>query len=143
MKTILQNTLITIFLFNASILECTEPLATIKGEGIYAEVNSPALKAIIDSGVPVIILDARPSLTKGDKRIPRAIPLRPTASPEQIASVIPSKNSLIVTYCEDLKCADDADLSTYLISLGYKNVIEFSTGLHAWMSHNYPVEDVN
>lgn len=110
-------------------------------DGLYAEINAPALKILMDSGLPLVVLDARKST--GGKKIPRSIPMKYDVSAEEIARLIPSKETLIIVYCEDIKCPEDAYLASHLNKLGYRNVIEFSAGIDSWIEQNYPVERVN
>ncbi len=124
----------------ASLRRADDPLKAKLDTGSYAEVNAKALKAIIDSGVPVTLLDTRPNLSKGDKQIPKSIHLKADSSDREILAALPAKNALIITYCEDLKCREDADLAAHLISMGYKNVIEYTAGVNDWVSSDYPVE---
>lgn len=97
-----------------------------------ATLNTLALKTLMDSGVPVIILDARSGKWDDGSRIPGAKSLNAESKPEEIAKVIPSKDSLVITYCSNLKCPASDMLYKHLKSLGYSNVIEYPEGIQGW-----------
>jgi rhodanese-related sulfurtransferase len=97
-----------------------------------ATLNTSALKTLMDSGIPLIILDARSGKWDDGSRIPGAKSLNSESKPEEIAKIIPSKDSLVVTYCSNLKCPASDMLYRHLKSLGYSNVIEYPEGIQGW-----------
>ncbi|MHC5037805.1 MAG: rhodanese-like domain-containing protein [Planctomycetota bacterium] len=97
-----------------------------------AELNTAALMALRGAGIPFILLDARGSGSKM-RRIPGAKPLSPRKSAEWIVSQVPTKSSLIVTYCGGPHCALSSRLAVRLKKLGYKNVIEYPGGIQEWI----------
>ncbi|GAB4281879.1 MAG: hypothetical protein Kow0029_27200 [Candidatus Rifleibacteriota bacterium] len=103
-----------------------------KEEHKPATLNTPALKTLLDSGVPVILLDARSGKYDDGMRIPGAMSLNSESKAEEIAKVIPNKEALIVTYCSNLKCPASHKLYKHLKSLGYTNVIEYPEGIQGW-----------
>lgn len=97
-----------------------------------ATLNTSALKTLLDSGVPLVVLDARSGKYDDGMRIPGAKSLNADSKPEEIAKVIPGKEALVVTYCSNLKCPASDKLYKHLKSLGYTNVIEYPEGIQGW-----------
>jgi len=95
-------------------------------------VNTGALKALLDSGAKVTVLDARTGKYDDGRRIPGAGSLAASATAEQAAKAIPGKDALVVTYCSNLKCPASKTLAGQLKKLGYKNVIEYPYGIDGW-----------
>ena len=105
-----------------------------------AKINVQALKSLIESKVPVIILDARTGKSDDGERITGAKSLSPEAKTEEISKVIPAKDALVVTYCAGLKCPASHKLYEHLKSKGYKNLMEFPEGIEGWKGAGQPVE---
>jgi len=105
-----------------------------------AKVNTSGLKTLIDSGVPLTILDARSGQYDDGKRIPGALSLNAESKPEEIAKVLPNKEGLIITYCANLKCPASDMLYKHLKSLGYSNLLEYPEGIQGWIEAGNPVK---
>lgn len=106
-----------------------------------AIINTEGLKALLDSKVPVILLDARSGKWDDGKRIPGAKSLDAAATPDQVAAVIPAKEALVVTYCSNRQCPASGKLAKHLVGLGYSNVIEFPEGIAGWIEKGHAVVD--
>ena len=104
-----------------------------------ATVNTLGLKTLISSGVPLTILDARAGKYDDGRRIPGAQSLNAESKAEEIAKVLPNKESLVITYCANLKCPASHKLYTHLKSLGYTNLIEYPEGIDGWVAAGNPV----
>ena len=104
-----------------------------------ATINTLALKAMIDSGADMIILDARSKEYDDGKRIPGAVTLTAQSTVQEIQKVIKTKDKLVVTYCANLQCPASDMLYKHLKSLGYSNVMEYPEGIQAWVEAGNPV----
>jgi len=105
-----------------------------------AEINTSALKSLIQSGVPLTLIDARTGKFDDGRRIANAINLSPGAKDNEIQSVLTSKDALIVSYCANLKCPASRQLATRLTALGYTHVLEYPQGIEGWVSEGNPVK---
>lgn len=104
------------------------PRSGIKG---YRVVDTKGLQDLIDSG-KVTIVDSRSAQYDDGKRIPGARSLPYNASPAQIASVLPDREAIIVTYCAGPRCPMGNYLAEALIRMGYQNVMKYTDGLEGW-----------
>ena len=104
-----------------------------------AEINTSALKSLIDSGVNLTLVDARTGKNDDGRRIATALNLSPDAKESDIESVLTSKDALIVTYCASLKCPASRKLAARLIALGYKRILEYPQGIEGWVGEGNPV----
>jgi rhodanese-related sulfurtransferase len=107
-----------------------------------AIVNTAALKALINSGTPLTLVDARVGKYDDGRRIPNALNLSPEAQESEIARVLPSKEALIVTYCGNLKCPASSALAARLNSLGYKYVLKYPQGIEGWVKEGNAVTQI-
>ncbi|MDP6490939.1 MAG: rhodanese-like domain-containing protein [Kiritimatiellia bacterium] len=120
--------------------DCKKPCCAAKAE--IAEINTSGLKALLDSGAKVYVLDARSAKYDDGRRIPGAESLFAKATAKEAKKAVRSKNALIVTYCAGLKCPASAMLARNLKTLGYRNVIEYRHGIQGWTDAGHPVKTV-
>lgn len=107
-----------------------------KGESV---ITTQGLKALLSSGVPLTILDARSGKYDDGRRIPGAKSLNAESKISAILKILPEKEALIVTYCSNLKCPASGKLFERLKSLGYKNLIEYPEGIQGWIGAGHEV----
>jgi rhodanese-related sulfurtransferase len=119
---------------------CKKPCCAGKGE--IAEINTSGLKALLDSGAKVYVLDARSGKYDDGRRIPGAESLSAKATEKEAKKAVRSKDALVVTYCAGLKCPASAMLAKRLKEFGYKNVIEYRHGIQGWTDAGHPVTAV-
>lgn len=81
---------------------------------------------------PVVVLDARSPKYDDGKRLPGAKLLSAAASDAEIATAVPDKQALVVTYCGSVKCPASKKLAARLNGLGYRNVTVYSEGIEGW-----------
>ena len=103
------------------------------------EIGTAALKTMIDSGVPLILVDARTGKYDDGRRIPGAMSLSPEATEQEIQNVLKSKEALVVSYCANLKCPASRALAVRLQGLGYQHVLEYPHGIEGWTEAGYAV----
>jgi rhodanese-related sulfurtransferase len=96
-------------------------------------INTVALSTLIASRIPMVILDARSGEFDDKTRIPGARSLNEKSKSEEIAKIIPDKNTLIITYCAGLQCPASHKLFIHLKKLGYNHVLEYPLGIQGWM----------
>jgi len=95
-------------------------------------ITTATLAALIRAGVPMVIFDARTGTHNDGRRIPGAVAMPPDASAEQVARLVNSKQTLIITYCKDPECPSASALAANLRKLGYANVLENPGGIDGW-----------
>lgn len=106
-------------------------------------LSTAALGALLRSGSSTVLLDARSGRYDDGRRIPGAKSLTDQATAEQAAALIPSKDTLVVTYCANLKCPLSGRLAKHLRTLGYTNVVEYQAGIADWTAAGNAVEKLN
>ena len=104
-------------------------------------VTSGELVEIVNSKTAVI-LDARSGKYDDGKRIPGAKALNEQSSPEDIAKIVPDKNTPVITYCGGPSCPASARLAEVLQKLGYTNIREYHDGIPGWIKAGNKVETV-
>ncbi len=105
-----------------------------------ATIETSALAALVKSGIPLVLLDARTGKYDDGRRLPGAKQLGPKATAEEAAALIKAKDSLVVTYCANPKCPASGHLAARLKELGYTNVLEYPQGIEGWVKAGLSVE---
>ena len=105
-----------------------------------AELSTPALKALVQSQTPLVLLDARSGKYDDGRRIPGAQAVHAGQSKSEIMSAAGPKDTLVVTYCSNLECPASAQLAKRLRELGYRHVLEYPHGIEGWAAAGHEVE---
>lgn len=130
----------TVFMALAAILLGLTPasadhLASVK------VINADQLKAWIDQGKKMLLVDSRIAAEYNAGHIPTANNI-PTALMDQYREKLPKeRNSLLVFYCNGHpECKKSHDACSKAVQWGYTNVHWFRDGIPAWQAKGYPVE---
>ena len=120
-----------------------EPAPTKTVEAVQVKIGTlttPALQSMLNAKTPLILLDARSGKFDDGTRIPSAKSLNSESKVLEVLKMVPDKESLVVTYCSNLKCPASDKLAKHLKSLGYKNVVEYPEGIQGWKEAGNSVE---
>lgn len=103
--------------------------------GHYPAVSAEWVKAQLDAGADMVLVDSRPRQAKYDKgHIPGAVSI-PDTYFDQFKGQLPAdKDKLVVFYCGGLDCKLSHKSAAKAIALGYTNVKVFAEGYPAWVA---------
>jgi rhodanese-related sulfurtransferase len=118
----------------------TEVKADVAAKPAEGKLNVAALAALLKSGTAFTVVDARSGKWDDGRRVPGAKSLNAESSEKEIATVLPDKKGLVVTYCANVKCGASPALAKHLKELGYENVVEFPEGIEGWAAAGQTVE---
>jgi rhodanese-related sulfurtransferase len=133
--------------FCAAGAQANETPATLTGVTL---VTADKVKAMLDSGVPVI--DTRvaneyaESHVKGAKNVPykeksaKAVDFNAGEDSFDLSKLPADKNAPVVMYCNAGECWKSYKASIAAVKAGYKKVQWFRGGYPEWKAKNYPVE---
>lgn len=97
----------------------------------YIEIGAIIAKNVIEEN-SALLIDARPHAKFLTESIIGAISIPDTKMDELSGRFPIDKNASIITFCQGYECKKSHALAQKLISLGYKNVANFSGGMNAW-----------
>jgi len=102
-----------------------------------SEIPSEQVKADLDAGKPVILLDVRDLEEYNAGHLPKAIHISRGMLEFKVDELLPDKDANIVVYCSsDLRSA----LATMVMQeMGYVNVKYMRGGFKAWGMARYPI----
>ena len=106
-------------------------------------ISADDLKAKMDSGQPVILLDLRNTLDRDHDRvrIPGAFHMLPDFVDSGIREI--KGKSDIIVYCSCPNEATSAKVAYELLRIGLSDVYPLEGGLMAWRERGYPVESLD
>jgi rhodanese-related sulfurtransferase len=107
---------------------------------MIAQMSRDDLKARLDAGEPVTIVEALPEEYYRTAHLPGALLLPHDQVAELASAVLPDKTATIVVYCANLACSNSAIAAERLAQLGYTAVFEYAAGKQDWIDAGYPVE---
>lgn len=103
-------------------------------------IDREELKAKLDRGEAISIVEALPEMYYRRAHLPGAINIPVERVPEWAARLLPDKNAEIVVYCANLPCPSAEIVARSLIELGYGHVREYAEGKQGWIEAGYPTE---
>lgn len=106
--------------------------ASVRAEGQFGTITTDELKQMIDGKQKFLLIDARSPQEYKDAHITGAVNI-PDKEFEANKKLLPEdKNSLIVIYCNGVKCGKSKRLATQVEPLGYQNITIYSEGMPVW-----------
>ncbi len=103
-------------------------------------INTTVLENLLESNLPMVLLDARSGKWDDKTRIPGAQSLNDKSTKDEVEKMIKTKDTLVITYCANLKCLASKNLYIHLKKLGYKNVMEYPFGMECWLESGNDIE---
>ncbi len=99
------------------------------------------LTAIIDSGEPYTLIDARIEESYRDGHIPTAISIPGYLfnRDEDIAALPADRNRVLITYCSSGHCGVADFVGERLLDRGYRRVFIYEEGVDGWRAHGQPL----
>lgn len=111
--------------------------ATTRAE--YPVVSTDALLSMMDKKTDFLLVDARSKEEYQEAHIRGAVNI-PEKQFEELQSLLPgSKNSLLVFYCNGVKCGKSKRTAKKAGALGYTNLAVYSDGFPVWEERNLPI----
>lgn len=109
----------------------------------FSFISLDETRAYFKAGT-ALFADARPMKAYQAGHIPGAMNLDPSESDswsEKFFSQFPS-DTLIVTYCNGVRCSLSTELANKLWAMGYEKVLVFKDGWNLWNAAHLPTEQV-
>ena len=107
---------------------------------MIAKITRDELKAKLDRGEPVVLVEALPEQYYRKAHLPGALLLPHDRVDELAPALLPDKAAEIVVYCANLPCQNSEIAATRLAELGYANVREYAEGKQDWIDAGLPTE---
>src|SRR5262249_30244070 len=98
------------------------------------------LKALLDSGAPVTLVEALPEKYYRKAHLPGAKLMPHDQTAALAPGVIPDRGARVVVYCASVTCENSHIAARTLSDLGYTDVSVYAAGKQDWIDAGLPVE---
>lgn len=112
----------------------------IRRRQVLTTITRDELRAKLDRGDDVVLVEALPEETFQHAHLPGAVNLPPERVGELAPELLPDKGVEIVVYCSDPACPHSEEAARELAEMGYKNVKDYVEGKVGWMRAGLPTE---
>jgi rhodanese-related sulfurtransferase len=103
-------------------------------------ITRDELKAALDGGAPLTLLEALPEKHYRQGHLPGAL-LFPHDQARALApQLLPEKQAAIVVYCASATCSNSDQAARALTDLGYTDVRVYAEGKADWQAAGLPLE---
>ncbi|MGW0172242.1 rhodanese-like domain-containing protein [Rhodococcus sp. NPDC003322] len=102
-------------------------------------ISRDDLAAALRSG-SVTLLDTLPADYFDRSHIPGAVNLVEADVASRAPTLLPDRDTAIVTYCASITCRNSELVANRLRALGYTNVRKYREGIADWESAGLPIE---
>lgn len=107
---------------------------------MVATITRDELKAKLDRGEPVVLVEALPERYYLDKHLPGALNIPHDQVDALAPAMLPDKDAQIVVYCASGPCRNSGIAARRLVALGYTDVRDYHEGKQDWVEAGLPVE---
>jgi len=105
-----------------------------------ALITRDELKAKLDRGDDLVILEALPPMYYADAHLPGALNFPHDQVDRLARELLPDKDREIVVYCSNTACPNSGIAANRLVALGYGNVRKYAEGKQDWIEAGLPTE---
>ena len=103
-------------------------------------ITRDEIKARLDGGEPITLVEALPPKYFDEAHLPGAINIPHDQVRELAPALLPDKAASIAVYCASTECNNSKIATDTLRSLGYTNAREYVDGKRDWIEAGLPVE---
>ena len=105
----------------------------------YGIIDTYGLKALIESGEEITVVDVRNPEEYEEVHIKEAISI-PVKKWDNYVYLLPTdKSAKIVFYCNGVKCGKSKKAAQKVLSIGYNNVHVYAEGMPVWEEMGLPI----
>ena len=104
------------------------------------EITREELRAKLDGGEDVVLVEALTTKHYEDAHLPGAINIPHTEVDELAPRLLPERSAQIVVYCSNRACQNSPQAARRLDALGYENVYDYEEGKQDWIEAGLPTE---
>jgi rhodanese-related sulfurtransferase len=103
-------------------------------------VTREQLREQLQSGDPLVLIDALSALSYNTSHLPGAINITPEWVDARAPKLIPDLDADVVVYCSGAMCDSSTVVANRLRELGYRHVRHYVEGKRDWQAAGLPLE---
>ena len=101
-------------------------------EHIYKHIDTEQLKMMLDKKEAFVLVDARTKEEYEEAHIPGAVNIPDKQFEELLLTLPADKSSILVIYCNGVKCGKSKKVAQKATAAGYTNIILYGEGFPVW-----------
>lgn len=126
---------ISLFLLGAVVTLASRVTA----ETEFKKVTTSELQALVEGKKPFILVDARTKEEYEEAHIVKAINVSEKDFERESSQLPADKGSLVVFYCNGVKCGKSKKVALKAEAIGYSNIMLYSEGFPVWEEKILPI----
>lgn len=103
-------------------------------------IERDELWELIETGAPLVLVDALAPMSYAHSHLPGAINLIPERVDDEARRRIPDLDADVVVYCANAECESSVEVAERLAALGYTRVRHYAGGKSEWSESGLPLE---
>ncbi len=107
---------------------------------MVGKISRDELKAKLDNGKKVILIEALPERYYREAHLPGALNIPHDQVDKLAPNFLPDKSAEIIVYCANGPCKNSGIAAARLADLGYTNVLDYDEGKQDWVDAGLPTE---
>ncbi len=111
----------------------------VRAETDYKTISTEQLKAMMDEKKDFTLIDARTKEEYQEAHIFTAFNVPEKQFKELVSTLPADKNSLLVFYCNGVKCGKSKKVAKLASEAGYSNILIYSEGFPVWEEKNFTI----
>ena len=108
-------------------------------EKSFPTISTDELRTLLHMKAPFTLIDARTQPEYSESHIIKSVSIPDKKLQDNIALLPEGKNSLLIIYCNGVKCGKSKRLALQLEPLGYTNIKIYLEGIPVWEERNLPL----
>jgi len=121
------------------IIICVAAASPVGAEKIYPTINTDELKSLFDKKQQFVLIDARTKQEFSHAHIVKSINIPDNKLKENLSLLPADKKTLLIIYCNGVKCGKSKRLAEQLTPLGYDNIKIYAEGVPVWEERSLPL----
>lgn len=115
------------------------PAPQVSGGKTYPTISTDELKSLMDKKTSFTLIDSRTKPEYAESHIIKAVNIPEKKLQESLTLLPADKNTLLVIYCNGVKCGKSKRLAVQLEPMGYTNIRIYLEGIPVWEERNLPL----
>jgi len=108
-------------------------------ETVFPTISTDELKTLFDKKIKFILIDSRTVPEFNESHIVNSINIPEKKLQDNLALLPADKSSLLIIYCNGVKCGKSKRLAAQLEPRGYTNIKIYLEGIPVWEEKNLPL----
>ncbi len=119
-------------------LICVASATQASAQKSYPTINTEELKSMLDKKEKLILIDSRTKPEYTEAHIVSSVNIPDKKLQENLNLLPADKNTMLIIYCNGVKCGKSKRLAQQLEPMGYVNIRIYLEGIPVWEERNLP-----